>query len=183
MNPSRVVMLTCMVFAAAAARLVPHPWNFTPIGAMALFGGAQFADRRLSLVVPFAAMLCSDAIIGFSSGSPFVYLAFAMIVCLGFFLRSNRTLARTAMATLASSVLFYLVTNFHEWAMASSSYAGDLSGLVTCYVAALPFFGNTVLGDAFFVTVLFGSWSLIEKKLPVQAAACLGRVENAERAH
>lgn len=89
----RFLVLVGMILGAAASRLIPHPFNFTPIGAMALFGGACFADRRAAFLVPLAAMFLSDLAIGLLSGSlslglhpliPVVYGSFALIVCLGF---------------------------------------------------------------------------------------------------
>src|SRR5678816_3876707 len=81
----RTVLLVALILGAAALRLVPHPSNFTPIGALALFAGAQFDDKRwAAFIIPLAAMLLSDIVIGVHSGMPVIYLAFAAIVCMGF---------------------------------------------------------------------------------------------------
>ncbi|WP_460034870.1 DUF6580 family putative transport protein [Methylothermus subterraneus] len=152
----RFLMLVAMILTAAAFRLLPHPPNFTPVGAMALFGGACFADRRAAFAVPMAAMFLSDLAIGLMSGDlslglhrliPVVYGSFALIVCLGFWLRSRRTVLPIARATLAGSVLFFILTNFGVWAL-GSFYPKTWEGLVACYTAAIPFFPNTLLGDA-----------------------------------
>src|SRR5262245_8044311 len=94
---------------AAAARLLPHPPNFTPLGALALFGGACLADKRLALAVPLAAMLVSDLVLGFHPVMPFVYGSFALIACLGFWFRDRWSVVPLAGATLASAVLFFIV--------------------------------------------------------------------------
>jgi hypothetical protein len=163
-----------MILAAGASRLIPHPPNFAPIGAMALFGGACFADRRAAFVVPLAAMLLSDLVIGLLSGNlamglhrliPVVYGSFALIVCLGFWLRRRRKVVPVGGAALASSVLFFALTNFGVWAL-GSLYPKTWDGLVACYVAAIPFFHNTLLGDAVYTAVLFGGLALAEKGLP-----------------
>lgn len=169
----RFLVLVGMVLGAAACRLIPHPPNFTPLGAMALFGGACFADRRTAFLVPLLAMFLSDLAIGGLSGSlsvglhrliPVVYGSFALIVCLGFWLRGRRKPLPIAGATLAGSVLFFVVTNFGVWAL-GSWYPKTWEGLVACYVAAIPFFYNTLLGDAVYATVLFGGLALAEKGL------------------
>jgi hypothetical protein len=159
----RAAALTAMIVLAALARLVPHPLNFTPIGAMAIFGGACFADRRLGFVVPLAALLLSDVVIGFHSLLPVVYGSFALNVLLGRWIRSRRTVVTTAAATLAGSVQFFIVTNFACWV---SFYPHTVEGLVSCYVAAIPFFQNTLLGDAVFVCVLFGGLAVAERAFP-----------------
>ena len=161
----RFTVLAGLVLAAAASRLIPHPYNFTPITAMALFGGAYFSHRRFAFVVPLCAMLLSDFVIGLHRGIPVVYGSFALIVCIGLWLRRRRTVLPVAGATLASSLLFYFVTNFAVWA-SGSLYPKTLTGLVACYVAAIPFFQNSLLGDAFYSTVLFGGFALAEHSFP-----------------
>jgi hypothetical protein len=166
----RFATLCALVVLAALARLLPHPPNFTPVGALALFGGATFADRRAGFLVPLAAMLLSDAVLGFHSGMPVVYAAFVAIVGIGLILRARRTPLRLAGASLAASVLFFVVTNFAVWAM-GSTYPKTAGGLIACYAAAIPFFGNTLLGDAFFTAVLFGGLALVEWRVPAVRAA------------
>ncbi|MCI0330697.1 MAG: hypothetical protein L0196_07065 [candidate division Zixibacteria bacterium] len=170
----RFLVLVGMILAAAASRLIPHPPNLAPIGAIALFGGACFAHRRAALVVPLAAMFLSDLAIGVLSGNlslglhrliPVVYGSFALIVCLGFWLRTRRTLVPIAGAMLTSSVLFFVLTNFGVWAL-GAWYPKTWGGLVACYVAAIPFFHNTLLGDAVYTTILFGGLALAERGFP-----------------
>jgi hypothetical protein len=170
----RFLVLAGMILAAGASRLIPHPPNFAPIGAMALFGGACFASKRLAFLVPLVAMFVSDMAISLLSGDlslglhrliPVVYGSFALIVCLGFWLRRRRKVVPIAGAALASSVLFFVLTNFGVWAL-GSWYPKTWDGLVACYVAAIPFFQNTLLGDAVYATVLFGGLALAEKGLP-----------------
>jgi len=170
----RFLFLVGMILAAAASRLIPHPPNFAPIGAMALFGGACFADKRQAFLVPLAAMFVSDLAIGLLSGDlslglhgliPVVYGSFVLIVCLGFLLRGRRKVVQIAGATLAGSLLFFVLTNLGVWAM-GSLYPKTWEGLVACYVAAIPFFQNTLLGDAVYATLLFGGLALAEKSFP-----------------
>ena len=160
----RLAVLTAMILAAALSRLIPHPPNFAPIGAMALFGGACLADRRLALLLPLMALFLSDLVLGLHVLIPVVYGSFALTVLLGRWLRSHRTLVTTAAATLAGSVQFFIVTNFACWLL---WYPHTMEGLTACYVAAIPFFQNTVMGDAAFATALFGGLALTEWRFPI----------------
>ena len=164
-NHSRLLAILTAVVVAAALRLVPHPPNFTPIGAMALFSGAYLTRRGLAFAVPLAAMLLSDAVLGFHSGMPFVYGSVALITFIGSLGLKRVSSFRVVGAALVSSVLFFVVTNFGTWAV-SGMYPLTLAGLAACYVAAIPFFQNTVVGDLFYSAVLFGGFALLERAIP-----------------
>ena len=169
---TRFYTIAGFILGAAALRLIPHPPNFTPVGAMALFGGAFFANRALAFVVPLVAMLLSDSLLalvlyGSSAFSmiPFVYGGFTLTVCLGLMIRRRRSLLPIAAATLVGSVLFFLLTNLGVW-LRGTLYPLTWEGLITCYVAAIPFFRNTVLGNAFYALVLFGGFAIAQHKIP-----------------
>ena len=162
---ARILTLLSAIAAAAALRLVPHPPNFTPIGAMALFSGAYFGRRSLAFVAPFAAMLLADAVLGFYPEAIFVYLSVAAIVLMGGLLAKRRTVLKIGAAAIASSILFFLVTNFGVWAV-MNYYPKTIAGLAACYVAALPFFQNTLAGDLFYAGLLFGGFALLERAVP-----------------
>ncbi|HKC02728.1 MAG TPA: DUF6580 family putative transport protein [Sphingomicrobium sp.] len=164
-NYSRLLAILTAVVVAAVLRLVPHPPNFTPIGAMALFSGAYLTRRGLAFAVPLAAMLLSDAVLGFHSGMPFVYGSVALIVAIGWLALKRVSSLRIAGAALVSSVLFFVVTNFGTWAV-SGMYPMTLAGLAACYLAAIPFFQNMVVGDLFYSGVLFGGFALLERAIP-----------------
>jgi hypothetical protein len=166
LNP-RTLVITAMVLAAAAIRLAPHPMNFAPIGALALFGGAYFSSKRQALLVPLLSLIIGDAVIGFHRLIPFVYASFLVSVAIGFWLRRKRSAARIGAATLAGAVQFFLVTNFAVWATSIGSYPKTSAGLTTCYIAGIPFFWNTLAGDTFYAALLFGGMALAERKFPV----------------
>ena len=166
----RAMLLITMILGAAAMRLVPHPSNFTPIGALALFAGAQFENKRWALMVPLAAMFLSDTVIGLHSGMPVIYAAFAAIVCMGFLLKGKKTPLRVTSVSLAAATFFFVVSNFAVWA-SDGLYPLTLQGLVTCYIAAIPFFQNWLAGTLFYAALLFGGFALAERKLPVFAPA------------
>jgi hypothetical protein len=166
-NKARLLALISAIAAAAAMRLLPHPPNFAPITAMALFSGAYLPKRALAFVAPFAALLLSDlALGGFYPGMNFVYLSFGLTVLIGWMVASRKTPLRIAAAAVASSVLFFVLTNFGMW-LFSGIYPVTGEGLVACYVAAVPFFQNTLAGDLFYTAILFGGFALAERLVPV----------------
>ncbi len=165
-NTYRFTFLAGLIATAAAFRILPHPPNFSPIAAMALLGGATFATKRAALLVPLAAMLLADLVLGFHALMPVIYGCFALIVCLGFWLRRQRSAGRVAALAAAGSLLFFLITNLAVWA-GTGMYPKTVAGLAACYFAALPFFQNALLGDLLFSTVLFGGLALAEWRLPV----------------
>ena len=167
----RLLAVSLFVGGAALARLLPHPPNVTPIAAMALFGGACLANRKLAFGLPLMAMLLSDLVLGYTIygrvllfSQPVVYLCLLATVAIGGLIRSRKSWWNIAAASLASSVMFYLVTNFAVWAF-ESLYPKNWSGLITCYTAAIPFFHNSVAGDFCFAVILFGGFALLEKSI------------------
>lgn len=168
-NNARLAAILSAILIAAAFRLVPHPPNFSPIGAMALFGGAYFGRRSLAFAAPLAALLLSDVILGFHSGMPYVYGSVALIVLIGWAVAKRMSVLTVAGGALASSILFFAVTNFGTWAT-GELYPQTLAGLAACYVAAIPFFQNTLAGDLFFSALLFGGFALLERRLPMLRA-------------
>ncbi|MFA5973265.1 MAG: DUF6580 family putative transport protein [Lentimicrobiaceae bacterium] len=165
-SPKIYVVLT-MIFAGALMRLIPHWPNFTPIAAIALFGGTFLKRKDLAFLVPVAAMLFSDLLIGFHSTMLPVYLSFIAIVGFGLILQRRLTVVNTLSASLAASVLFYLVTNFASWTSGFMPYPMNAGGLMQSYIAGLPFLFNGMLGDLFYTSVLFGAAYLITSRQAV----------------
>ncbi len=159
------LILTGMIFIAAFVRLIPHPPNFVPIAAMALFGGAYFTKRWVAFLIPLAAMLITDLILGFHSTMWAVYLSFMLMVVIGMLLIKQKKISNIFLASVSASVLFFAITNFAVWA-SGIYYPKDLSGLAASYTAAIPFFHYTLLGDLFFVALMFGSFELAKAKYP-----------------
>jgi hypothetical protein len=147
------LLAVLLIAFAAVSRFMPHPENFTPIAAMALFGGVYF-DKRYAFVIPLVAMIVSDYFIGFHNTIPYVYGSFVLTGVIGIWLKNHKNVGWIVGASLSSSVLFFVITNFGVWV--TGGYPQNFGGLVECYVAAIPFFRNTVLGDLLYVGVLFG---------------------------
>jgi hypothetical protein len=172
--------LSALIVLAALSRLLPHPPNFSPVEAIALFGGAYFASRALALAVPLLAMLLSDLALGLvhggiyfdyfaSAGFWLVYLCIAVSTVLGFGLRGKVGGARVLVYSLLGSVLFFAVTNFGAW-LGASMYPQTPAGLMAAYVAGVPFFRWTVLGTLAYSALLFGGFALLRRQLPVLRA-------------
>ena len=162
MKQWRTFAVAAAVLLAALSRLLPHEPNFTPLGAMALLGGATLRDRRLAFAVPLATMFLSDMFIGFHATTPFVYAAFILIVGIGILIR-RRTPGQIALGTLAASLTFFVVSNLGPWFV---FYEKTFAGLVLCYIQAIPFFDNTLRGDVVYVAVLFGGFAFLERHVP-----------------
>lgn len=164
-NHARLLAILSAIVAAAALRLAPHPPNFTPIGAMALFGAAYLGRRPLAFAAPLGALLLSDLALGFYSGMLVQYLSVALIVLLGWAVLKRVTPLRVGASAVASAILFFVTTNFGVW-LSSGMYPPTMAGLAACYVAAVPFFHNTLAGDLFFSGLLFGGFALLERMVP-----------------
>lgn len=162
---AQMMTVILMILAAAFSRLIPHPWNFTAIGAMAMFGGAYLPSKKQSLIIPLAALLLSDFVLGIHSTMVFVYFAFSIIVILGWTLREQKNVLRVGTLSLVTSSLFFLISNFGVWVM-QGMYPANWQGLVECYVAAIPFFDNQIYADLFFSALLFGGYEAVKKIAP-----------------
>ena len=160
-------MVSTLIIFAVLSRLMPHPANFTPILAIALFGGANIEDKKLAFIIPFASMLLSDIFLGFHTTMLFVYLGFALCVYFGFQIRKNNKISKILSYTLTGSILFFIITNFGSWLTDPMYSPLNLSSLIQCYTLALPFFRNAILGDLVYTTVIFGAFALAAKNLPV----------------
>jgi hypothetical protein len=171
----RITTIVLIVFAAALTRLFPHAPNFTPIGAMALFAGAYLSNRWLAFGIPALAMLLSDILMGFNGWyfaeqTVMVYATYMLITWLGTTMQQNKGPLRVAGYSIASSLLFFIVTNFFVWVGGfihkPELYALNASGLAQCYVSAIPFFDKTLLSDLFYNTILFGGFYLLQINIP-----------------
>ena len=198
----RTLLIFTLILLAAALRLAPHPWNFTPVGAIAIFAGATVRDRRLAFLFPLLIMFATDAIIGFNKLSPLVYASFLLSVLIGRHVgrgvvgarlsasnvgaglqpgprakqasdlqpesatnAKKHAFPRIAAATFLGALQFFLITNLGVWAFLSS-YPRTGAGLAACYIAGIPFFWNTLAGDALYATLLFGAFALAERLAP-----------------
>jgi hypothetical protein len=171
----RTGVLVGMIAFAVGVRLVifyfpgVFPYNFTPVEAIALFGGAYFSDRRLAFIMPLAAMFLADMVIGLHPLIPVIYACIAASVLLGFALRDKVSVLRVAGCGIAGSLMFFAVVSFAEWLMGDTVYCRE--GIVSCYVAAIPFLKSWLAGTLVWSAVLFGGFEVMRARWPALRAA------------
>lgn len=153
-----LISYTAIIFLAVVARLIPHAPNFAPIGGLALFSGFHF-KKKIALIIPLSAMFVSDIFLGFHKTIPYVYVSFIIIALIGGLIKNNKWKS-LALASLTSSILFFLVTNFGVWAT-GTMYQNNLSGLIQSYVMGLPFFRNTIISDLFYSFSFFYGYKFL----------------------
>ncbi len=166
-----------LVVFAIATRIIfnmLHVYNFNAVMAAGLFAGAYLGSRRMGLVIPFIAMLITDAVIGFYDWKlmAVVYASFGIAVLLGKFYVKDATLLRWIGSVLGGSLTFFVATNFAVWLFGDGSfYPHTLAGLGQCFTMAIPFYRSSFLGDLTWSAVLFGGYELLklslQKRIPV----------------
>jgi len=168
----RFLVLSLLILAAATTRalplLVPHVWNFTAVGALAIFAGAQFSDKRLAFIMPLAAMAISDVFIG-NGFSAVVYVGFVAMVACGLIISKRQSAGNIFAGSVLGALVFFLLTNF-AFFYPSSLYPHNAAGILASYVAGLPFFNNMLASNLIYGAILFGSFSVLSKKYPVLLA-------------
>lgn len=152
-----------LVLIGVILRLLPHPANIAPVGAIALFGGATL-NRRVGWWLPVVIMAISDCFIGFYSSILFTWFAFLLVGLLGVSLKHWHSWVRVPLGALAGSSIFFLVSNFGVW-IAGGLYPHTWAGFIQCYTLAIPFFRPTIIGDLLYATLFFGIYSLATRPL------------------
>ncbi len=178
MKNKRFLIITGFIVLAVLSRILPHPYNFTPLGAIALFGAAYFTDKKWAILIPLIAMWISDLILNnfiytaffegftlFNSGMIWIYGSLILIALLGMKFLQKITLPRVLGSAVGASVIFFIVSNFGVW-LTSPMYPLNLGGLAACYTAAIPFFHNTLAGDIVYCATLFGAFEYLKYKAP-----------------
>tara|TARA_R110002095_G_scaffold153293_1_gene133272 strand:- start:46 stop:594 length:549 start_codon:yes stop_codon:yes gene_type:complete len=174
----RLLIISGLLLLAAISRMIPHPYNFAPIGAMSLFGAAYFSNKKLAFALPLLAFFISDLLVnnilyaeyytGFvliSPGFYWTYGAMIAIVFAGILILKKVNFKRVVGGALSASVIFFIISNFGVW-LTSPMYDLSIQGFIACYAMAIPFFHMTVLGDLFYSGVLFGAYEFAKYKVP-----------------
>ena len=163
-----IITAVILILFAALSRLLPHPMNFAPVTAIALFAGV-YLNKKYAFIIPIAALIISDIIIGFYPYVYWVYGTMLLISLIGIWMKSNinnvnggKKIGYIAASTLVSSVIFFIVTNFGVWT-SGMFYEMSFSGLMQCYALAIPFFRNSLLGDVVYTAAIFGLYELITR--------------------
>ncbi len=156
---STALIIVAVVAVTVVMRLVPHPANFVPVGALALLCGTMIRSRW-GIVIPLAVMVASDLVIGLHSLILFTWGGFLLFGAIGWWIRQQRNVWRIVGGSLAGSITFFLLTNFAVWAF-TPLYAKTVAGLYQCFLMAVPFFRNGLLGDLFYTGIFFGAYYAI----------------------
>lgn len=162
-----------LIILAAFSRLVPHPYNFSPIAGMALLGGATMGKKAWAFILPIGALFLSDVFFqlftnvpGFYGWGQLInYGAFALVVCLGIVALRKINVKNVILSSLAASALFFILSNFGVWLFAGgvAPYTFDGAGILNTFVLGIPYFGNTLIGDLVYSGILFGAYSLVTR--------------------
>ena len=159
----KIIIIICLILFGITLRLIPHPPNFSPIGAIALFAGCHLSLKRFWLL-PIFALFISDFFLGFYNliSMISVYVSFVISVIIGYcFLRIKRTSFRICGVAILSTTQFFIFTNLGVW-FSGLIYQLNLTGLAECYLMAIPFYGNSLISELFYCFVLFGAYHLFE---------------------
>ena len=162
---TKVLLIASIIFLVSLTRLVPHLPNFTPILALAIFGGAYLPNRIIALSIPILAMFLSDLIIGFHSQIYAVYVTIIVLSLLGNTIKT-KNIKNLAITGFAGSLIFFMITNFSVW-LSDGLYPLTIDGLLQCYIMAIPFFHNTLISTLLFLGILFFGYTFAEKKYQV----------------
>lgn len=157
------MMTVLFILFAALTRIIPHPWNFTAISAMALFSGNKNKNLLTAILLPWISLFLTDLYLGFHSTMIYVYVSVAMITYLAQKnqMRKNQDYL---VNSVISSLIFFLVTNFGVW-YSTGFYTLDLKGLTECFILAIPFFKNQIFGDLFYTGLLFFAFHFVSIKI------------------
>ena len=177
------MLIYLYILGAILFRVLPHPWNVTPMAAMFLFSGAVFKSKRQSLLIPLAALMVSDYAVDlllyhgrYAWFSPFTWAGFLLIGLLGWTLRGKFNWLSIGALSVAGSSLFFLLTNFGVWFGGSFNlYPRTMAGLSACYAAGLPFYRNELLGDLAWNAVMFGSYYWLSRRSKASVPAVESR--------
>jgi hypothetical protein len=162
---TRFLVITGLILLAILTRLIPHAPNFTAMSAVALFGSAYYDKKIMAFLVPLTAVFISDLKLGgLYKGVEWVYASYIVIALLGFLLRNKVTMTRVLILSVISSLSIYIISDFGVWL--GTIYPHNWQGFTACYIAAIPFLRNWLLGDLFYGGLLFGIFYLAQLKFP-----------------
>lgn len=153
-NKNTLIVFGVLFTLVLLSRWVSHMWNFTLVGGAFLFAGSYFKDKKVAVALMLSTMLVSDFVVGFHSQMISVYFSYLVIVVLGFMLNTQSDRIKILGTSLLGSFLFYVITNFAVW-FEGSLYPMSFSGLMDCYIMAIPFYRNQLASDVFSAVVFF----------------------------
>lgn len=172
----RIVYISLFILIAALTRIIPHPFNFAPLGAMALFGSTYFSNKKLAFALPLIAYFISDLLVNnilyadyyqsfvlFTPGLEWTYVSMLLIVLAGILIFNKINTTRVIGGALSASAIFFIISNLGVW-ISGTMYPPTFEGLIACYTAALPFLHTTIIGDLVYTGALFGGFEYLSRK-------------------
>src|SRR3989338_3902606 len=157
------MLAVCLLILGIFSRIIIHAWNFTPVIAIALFGGV-YLGKKQAIVLPLVLFAVTDIILGFHKTMFFTWGSVVLIAAIGLWIRERKSFTAILWSGIGSAVLFFLVTNFGVW-LVSGMYPHRWAGLSECFVLAIPFFRNTLLGTFVYGLILFGAYEAIAAQI------------------
>ncbi len=166
-NIKNYILPISLILILSFSRIIPHPWNFTPVLAAGIFSGFYFKQFFLSFFVVVASMFLGDLYLGFHDTMFFTYISMIVAVSLGLYIKHLK-FAEILFSGIISSVCFFMITNFGAW-LTLSMYEKSLAGLLQSYIMAIPFFHNTLISTFLYLIIfkLFFDFLLGRKKLKI----------------
>jgi hypothetical protein len=161
-NLQRHMDMVLLIATGVCSRFMPHPANFTAVGGIAIFSGSHFSFKK-SLLILMATMLMTDAVLGLHPVMWATYGSLLLALVLGRSIKNKKTVRNIAGVTVASSVIFYVITNFAVWVVPGSMYPKTVTGLLDSYIMAIPFFRNSLLGDLTYTGVFFTAFEFVTR--------------------
>lgn len=170
--------VTGIILMVAISRLLPHLPNFTPVGAVCLFGAAHYSNKKTAYLVPLIAIWISDVLVNnilyaeyfdgftwFYSGFAWQYASYVLTVLVGTLLIKKVNIKSVTVGALLATLVFFIMSNLGVWA-SGNMYPMTAEGLISCFAAALPFLGGTLLGNLLYCAVLFGGFAYAQNRIP-----------------
>ena len=161
------ITLTIIIALGIFSRLFNHIPNFTPIFSMFIFSGMMFSRSKKMYLIPLIFMLITDIYIGIHSTMIFVYVSLLIVTLIGKKNTSNPSFVKLISSIFLSNLVFFVITNFGVWFMQIGFYDKTFPGLITCYIAAIPFINNSLLSNLVFTPVLIYSYKYLTRRYPI----------------
>ena len=163
------ILPVSLILILSFSRIIPHPWNFTPILATGIFSGFYFKKFYLSSLIVLLPMFLGDLYLGFHNTMFFTYISLAAAVGFGLLIKQFKIL-EIFLSGILSSVCFFIITNFGAW-ITLEMYEKNLEGLINSYVMAIPFFQNSLISTFLYLFGIKIFYELIinKKKISLNA--------------
>ena len=153
-----------LILLSGFIRLIPHPWNFTPLLAACIFSGSKIKPNRLAIFIPLFAIFLGDMIIGFYSGMVWVYAGYILTISISVYLGKSNSLSSKLLNVVFGSLIFFIISNFGVW-ISGLLYPLNFVGFSECYIEAIPFYKNTFFGTILYSWAFFGIAEILERKI------------------